>query len=91
MLYPKISLGRIVPSCDSLLFPVDLGTAGRFGEKRLLFALATTATAAHDAGGPFSTGFSYYASAGMKKELIAQFLSMLQNGDAHFTTGEQIK
>ena len=37
-------------------------------KKRPLFALAATATAAHDAVGPFLPGFSYYASAGMKKE-----------------------
>jgi hypothetical protein len=42
--------------------PADLA------KKRPLFALAATATEAHDAGGPFSLGFRDYASAGMKKE-----------------------
>jgi hypothetical protein len=37
-------------------------------KKRPLSALAITATAAHDAGGPFSLGFRDYAGAGMKKE-----------------------
>ena len=54
------------------LIPAGLGTAGRFAKKRPLSTLAATATAAHDAGGPFSPGFCACTSAGMKREQFYQ-------------------
>jgi hypothetical protein len=49
-------------------FRLILAQSANSAKKRPLCALAATATAAHDAGGPFSPGFRAYASAGMKKE-----------------------